>query len=217
MGKYGALIPLFCAMVSGNLPVLTKRKLLGLLENASYSARNVAIHEIVNSISAMCSIPEAELAYKSFCQARLALNQSDLVVCRKEAVLSWRHLTNLLLTDFMLKPDKCDQVFFFMFLELADCLRKVYTNEKKHTTAGWFCSFLMRMAKELQSKFLMAKYQAYYVEHLTCTDQLSEALVQAQDLQTFLTDEFGEDYLDWMEDAPDAASLCEELKVLTRR
>ena len=74
----------------------------------------------------------------------------------------------------------------------------------------------MRMAKKLQKKFLMAKYQAYCVEHLKCTNQLSEALVQAEDLQAFLTDEFGEDYLDWMEDAPNAANLCEELKVLSR-
>ena len=69
--------------------------------------------------------------------------------------------------------------------------------EKKHDVAVWFCSFLLETAKRLEASFLVAKYRCYYIDHLRCTDQLSEALTQAHYLQVFLVDEFGEDYLDW--------------------
>ena len=84
-----------------------------------------------------------------------------------------------------------------MFLELADCLRQVYAKEKKHDVAGWFCSFLLETAKRMEASFLVAKYRCYYIDHLKCTYQLSEALTQAHYLQVFLVGEFGEDYLDW--------------------
>ena len=49
----------------------------------------------------------------------------------------------------------------------------------------------------MEASFLVAKYRCYYIDHLKCTYQLSEALTQAHYLQVFLVDEFGEDYLDW--------------------
>ena len=51
------------------------------------------------------------------------------------------------------------------------------------------------------------KYQEYYIYHLKCTNQLSEVFVQANQLQMLLNDEFGEDYLDWLEDAPNVSKL----------
>ena len=36
------------------------------------------------------------------------------------------------------------------------------------------------------------------------------------DLREFLTDRFGDDYLYWLEDAPNADELCEELEALKR-
>ena len=96
-----------------------------------------------------------------------------------------------------------------MFFEVGDCLRRVYENEKNYAIAGWFCTMLLQNARSVKSSFLVVKYQAYYVELLKNNDQLSQALEQAHILQVFLRDEFGEDYLDWLEDSPNAANLCE--------
>ena len=82
--------------------------------------------------------------------------------------------------------------------------------------AVWFCLFVLNIARRLKLLFLAAKYQAYYIEHLKLTSQLSEALVQAHQLQIFSNQEFGEDYLDWLEDAPNALKLCKELDALKK-
>ena len=101
-----------------------------------------------------------------------------------------------------------------MFLELADCLRQVYANGNKQDIAGWFCEFLVTTAKCTEDSFLVAKYKAYYIQHLKCTNQLSKALAQTHHLQVFLEDEFGEDYLEWLPGAPDALKIRSELEIL---
>ena len=65
----------------------------------------------------------------------------------------------------------------------------------------------------MKASFLMAKYQAYCIDHLKRTNQLLEALAVTHHLQAFLMDEFCEDYLDWLADAPDALKLCDELEI----
>ena len=123
--------------------------------------------------------------------------------------------------SFFRKPDPCNpkesHLFIFtMFLELADCLRQTYAQENKNSTVGWFCTFLLDLADsivtELKPSFLVLKYLAYYVEHLKCSDKLSEALEHAKYLRKFLADNFGEDYFYWLEDVPNADELCEELE-----
>ena len=178
------------------------------------SACEDLIKKLIKDVSDMSSITQAESAYKDFCQTRIALDEQKMnsFEARKKALSCWRELTNLIRTDFMPKPQVVDLFSLIMFLELADCLRRLYTSDHKHSTAGWFCSFLLSLARRLKCSFLVAKYQAHYVENLQCTYQISEALVQAHLLQSFLIDEFGEDYLDWLADAPHASRLCEELE-----
>ena len=121
-------------------------------------------------------------------------------------------------TPYPSNPKESDFFIVTMFLELADCLRQTYSHEKKHNIVGWFCAFLLNLvdstATELKPSLLVAKYRACYVEHLKCTDKLSEALEHAKHLKEFLTDNFGEDYSDWLGDAPNAAQLCKELEGL---
>ena len=105
---------------------------------------------------------------------------------------------------------------FIMICEIADCLREVYA-EQKPGISGWFCVFLLKLARMLEAPFLYAKYDAYYVEHLQRSNKLSEALVQANCLQRFLVNEFGEDYLDWLENAPNAVELCQRLENLSQQ
>ena len=99
-----------------------------------------------------------------------------------------------------------------MYFSVGDCLRQVYENEKKQEIAGWFCETLLQEARRLNALYLVAKYQACYVEHLKNIDELPEASEEAQLLLVFLEDEFGEDYLEWLEGAPNAGKLCEELE-----
>ena len=117
-------------------------------------------------------------------------------------------------TNFDVNCEKAPSILSGMFQELADCLREVYAYLKEHDIAGWFCSFLLTTAKLMEASFLMAKYRAYYIDHLKCTNQLSEAMAQAHLLQLFLVDEFGEDYLDWVTDAPDALKILSELEIV---
>ena len=66
----------------------------------------------------------------------------------------------------------------------------------------------------MEASFLIAKFRAYYIDHLKCTNQLSEAMVQTHLLQLFLVDEFGEDYLDWLPDAPDPLKILRDLEIV---
>ena len=53
------------------------------------------------------------------------------------------------------------------------------------------------------------------MEHLECTDQPADALVQARYLQAFLADKFGDDYLDLLEEAPHVEEIVEELQKIS--
>ena len=165
------------------------------------------------------SIAEPERSYLLFTQARLSLQQKNYDIARNEALSCWRELTLLYWSDFCEHSSNCEgtSLVIAMFFEVGDCLRRVYENEKNYTIAGWFCTMLLQNARSVKSSFLVVKYQAYYVELLKNNDQLSQALEQAHILQVFLRDEFGEDYLDWLEDSPNAANLCEELEAAMRK
>ena len=117
---------------------------------------------------------------------------------------------------FMEKRSFIDRLVYTMFCEIADCLRQVYA-EENHSISGWFCVFLLKVARFTEAPFLVAKYHAYYVEYLQRSDKLSEALVQANCLQRFLVEEFGEDYLEWLENAPNAVELCQRLENLSQQ
>ena len=117
---------------------------------------------------------------------------------------------------FMKKLLVFDRIFWVMFCEIADCLRQVYAQEKQ-SISGWFCVFLLKVARMIKAPFLVAKYHAYYVGYLQCSNKLSEALVQANCLQRFLVNEFGEDYLDWLENAPNAVELCQRLENISQQ
>ena len=211
------LIPRLCAFVGGRVPALTCERLLGALSESHSFAQTDSIEKVRNMVHDLCKIKEAEREYRHFCKARLSLVKDDFLVTGREVLSCWRDLTGLLFTDFNVYREHggCDEFILSMFHELAKYLCKIYTKEKKYYCAEWFCSFLMKSAKRENQFFLQAKSQAYYVDYLKCTGRLSEAFTQANLLQIFLTDEFGEDYLDWLEEAPNAVKLCQELEALT--
>ena len=211
--RSASLISRLSSMLGAHVQALIREKLSAMLEDGA--GLNNIIKELRKTISDMQKITGAQIAYTNFHNARVALYQNKLLLVRKKALCCWRELNSLLLTNFMFQRGQCDMFFFAMFFELADWLRKVYIIEKNLRVAEWFCCFLTETAKKENLLSLIAKFGAYYIEHLRNTDQLSEALLQAGQLQIFLKDEFGDDYLDWLEDAPVATKLYEELSALS--
>ena len=103
-----------------------------------------------------------------------------------------------------------------MFLENANCLRQVYAQEK-NSISGWFCVYLLKVARNVNALFLIAKWQAFYVEYLQRSNKLTKVLAEAHCLKRFLESEFGEDYVDWLEDAPNAIELYQRLQNVSTR
>ena len=73
--------------------------------------------------------------------------------------------------------------------------------------------FHMTTTKWMKATFLVATSGAYCMDHLKCTNQLSDVLAKTHHLQVFLVDELGGDCLDWLPDAPDALKICSELEI----
>ena len=189
-------------------------KLLAISVLAENPPLNKAIDKLIENIEVFPRITEARHAYTAFSQARSALYHKEYSDARRSSLSCWRELTYLMDTNFDVNCEKAPSILSGMFLELADCLREVYAYLQEHDIAGWFCSFLLTTAKRMEASFLMAKYRAYYIDHLKCNNQLSEAMAQAHLLQLFLVDENGEDYLDWLTDAPDALKILSELEIV---
>lgn len=106
------------------------------------------------------------------------------------------------------------QLLNLMLWVIKDALAQVYLAEGNFKLTEWFCLNLLGLhfAKQEKPAFLLAKYQALYVKYLKHTKQWSEALSQARCLESFLTEEFGEDYLSWLPGAPNASELCSDLE-----
>ena len=108
-------------------------------------------------------------------------------------------------SDFsMEKPLNVYQLsFYVMLFEIADCLRQIYAQEK-NSISGWFCVYLLKLARNFQAPFVIAKWHAFYVEYFQRSNKLTEAFAEAHCLKRFVESEFDEDYVDWLEDNQNA-------------
>ena len=181
------IIPRLCAMLGEQTQDYICDKLLAIPVLGDNPHRNKAIGKLIDNIDVFSRITEARHAYTAFSQARVALHNEEYLDARRSSLSCWRGLTYLKDTDFDANWGT-DSILLGMFLELADCLRQVYANENEHDIVGWFCSFLLTTAKRMEASFLIAKYRAYYIDHLKRTNQLSEAMARTHLLHLFLVD-----------------------------
>ena len=121
-------------------------------------------------------------------------------------------------SDFLIRrPLYFDGMLLYgIFFEIADCLRKIYAQEK-NSISGWFCVYLLKLARNFQAPFVIAKWHAFYVEYFQRSNKLTEALAEAHRLKRFLESKFGEDYVDWLDDAPNAIELYHRLRNVSPR
>ena len=160
------LIPCLCAMLGKQVPLQIKDKLHAILEDRRFPSWNGTIEKMITEIDHFCSITEIHLTFQSGSEARRALLQKNFPVARKKGLSSWRGMVALIGSElFMKKLLVFDRIFWVMFCEIADCLRQVYAQEKQ-SISGWFCVFLLKVARFIEAPFLGAKYHAYYVEYL---------------------------------------------------
>ena len=57
---------------------------------------------------------------------------------------------------FMEKRSFVDRLVYNMFCEIADCLLQVYA-EENHIISGWFCVFLLKVARFIEAPFSRRK------------------------------------------------------------
>ena len=205
-------------MLGEQVPIKIKHKLYAMLGDGIYPSRSGIIGRMITEIDHFSSIIEIHVTYKSFKEARLALRQKNFSLARKKGLSCWRGLMALDNSDFFMGERVCFDwlSLYALFFEIADCLRQVYAQEK-HSISGWFCDYLLKVARNVEVPFLFAKWHAFYVEYLQHSNKLTEALAGSLCLKRFIENEFGEDYADWLEDAPNAVELYQRLENVSPR
>lgn len=154
-----------------------------------------------------------------FIASRKAFMAKDPSAARAASLKCWRKLDECgtiqhMLETRRLRPRTAVKTGLsqMIVLEQASMLKRLYAKEGNLTAAEWFAKFCFLFCKEMQWHFLVGKCGMEYVKFLKERGFLAQAAKQCRRVHRSLAEELGDDYAEWLPNAPQVPLMLDHIE-----
>lgn len=213
----------FCGLLGKDESIGTLKRLqeLSECEHVSMTWKD-AFRQSLEKIRTMLDVTELCAFYKDFVNAREGFTARDLPSAQKhcfQMFAAYRELRRFW-KDNEVGADRLEAIYLnntivrilhVLLLDTARSLVELYHDQRHYSEATDIMNESLKLAVHTKLPLVVATHRIWCAKFLKTWGKTSETTEQCRTAQEGLEEAFGEDFLEWLSDAPDPATMLQQL------